>query len=114
VFLCGSAENEADVRDLFDLIVGLVIDEDTLRYRLATRTTNAFGQHPEELAAALMWNPRMRAIYERHGATIIDASKPVTEVVDSVIDAARDLAASVGPIPRSPAPPGRPAVSRSA
>ncbi|MGX1364937.1 ribose 1,5-bisphosphokinase PhnN [Streptomyces canus] len=90
-FLCGSAENEADVRDLFDLVVCLVIDEATLRHRLATRTTNAFGQHPEELAAALKWNPRMRAIYESHGATIIDASKPVTEVVDSLIDAVREL-----------------------
>ncbi|WP_319056208.1 nucleoside/nucleotide kinase family protein [Streptomyces europaeiscabiei] len=91
-FLCGSAENEADVRDLFDLIVCLVIDEDTLRHRLATRTTNTFGQHPEELAAALKWNPRMRATYEGRGATIIDASKPVTEVVGSVIDAVQGLA----------------------
>lgn len=90
-FLCGSAENEAEVRDLFDVIVCLVINEDTLRHRLATRTTNPFGQHPEELAAALEWNPRMRAIYERRGATIIDASKPVTEVVDSVIDAVQEL-----------------------
>ena len=86
-FLCGSAENEADVRDLFDHIVCLVIDEDTLRHRLATRATNTFGHHPEELAAALKWNPRMRAIYESRGATIIDASKPLTGVVDSVIDA---------------------------
>jgi hypothetical protein len=90
-FLCGSAENEADVRDLFDLTVCLVINGDTLRHRLATRTTNPFGQHPEELAAALKWNPRMRAIYESRGATIIDASKPVTEVVDSVIDAVQEL-----------------------
>ena len=93
-FLCGSAENEADVRDLFDLIVCLVIDEGTLRYRLATRTTNSFGRHPEELAAALKWNPRMRAIYERRGATITDASKPVAEVVEQVVDAAQYLATS--------------------
>jgi ribose 1,5-bisphosphokinase PhnN len=86
-FLCGSAENEDDVRDLFDALVCLVIDEDTLRHRLATRTTNTFGRHPEELAAALKWNPRMRTLYDSLGATIIDASKPVTEVVDSVIDA---------------------------
>ncbi|MFJ8942993.1 AAA family ATPase [Streptomyces sp. NPDC102395] len=90
-FLCGSAENEADVLDLFDLIVCLVIDEATLRHRLATRTTNPFGQHPEELAAALKWNPRMRPMYESRGATIIDACKPVTEVVDSVVDAVQGL-----------------------
>lgn len=90
-FLCGSAENEADVRDLFDLTVCLVIDDDTLRHRLATRTTNAFGQHPEELAAALKWNPRMRAIYESLGAAVIDASEPVIEVVDTVIDTVQEL-----------------------
>lgn len=88
-------ENEPDVRDLFDRVVCLVIDEDTLRHRLATRTNNTFGRHPEELAAALMWNPRMRAIYKGHGATIIDASKPPAEVVDHVIDAARGLAAPI-------------------
>ncbi|GAA2230990.1 AAA family ATPase [Streptomyces indiaensis] len=90
-FLCGSAENEADLLDLFDVIVCLVIDEDTLRHRLATRTTNPFGRHPEELAAALMWNPRMRAMYERRGATIIDATKPLPEVVDSVIQSVQEL-----------------------
>ncbi len=42
-FLCGSAENEADVRALFDLIVCLVVGEETLRHRLATtpRTRSA-------------------------------------------------------------------------
>ncbi|UJV38621.1 hypothetical protein CVT30_00840 [Streptomyces sp. AMCC400023] len=68
-----------------------MINEDTLRHRLATRTTNPFGQHPEELAAALKWNPRMRAIHESRGATIIDASKPLPEVVDRVIDAVPEL-----------------------
>ncbi|MGW5638614.1 hypothetical protein [Streptomyces sp. NPDC003832] len=91
-FLCGSAENEADVRDLFDHIVCLVIDDNTLRHQLATRTTNTFGQHPEELAAALKWNPQMRSIYESLGATIIDASMPVTEVMDSVINTVQGLA----------------------
>ncbi|MFE5191138.1 dephospho-CoA kinase [Streptomyces sp. NPDC056628] len=89
-FLCGSAENEADILDLFDVIVCLVIDDETLRQRLATRTTNPFGRHPEELAAALQWNPRMRPLYKSRGATIIDGCKPVTEVVDSVIAAVQE------------------------
>lgn len=87
-FLCGSAENEADVRDLFDRIVCLVIDESTLRHRLATRTTNSFGRHPEELRAALDWNPRMTELYQPYGATIIDATGPVTAVLAGVLDAA--------------------------
>ncbi|MFE7030682.1 hypothetical protein ACFU9Y_10245 [Streptomyces sp. NPDC057621] len=90
-FLCGSAENEADVLDLFDLTVCLVIDDDTLRHRLATRTTNTFGQHPEELAAALKWNPLTQPMYESRGATVIDASRPPAEVVDGVLDAVQKL-----------------------
>ncbi|MGN9816376.1 hypothetical protein ACTMUQ_13680 [Streptomyces sp. SD11] len=86
-FLCGSAENEADVRALFDLTVCLVIDDNTLRNRLATRTTNTFGRHPEELAAALKWNPLLQSLHESRGATVIDASRPLPEVVDGVIDA---------------------------
>lgn len=93
-FLCGSAENEADVRDLFDLTVCLVIDDDTLRHRLATRTTNAFGQNPEELAAALRWNPRMRSRYERLGAVIVDATRPPAEVADTILDAVRQAVLS--------------------
>ncbi|MFD6284778.1 hypothetical protein [Streptomyces sp. NPDC060205] len=91
-FLCGTAENEADVRDLFDLTVCLVIDEDTLRHRLATRTTNTFGRHPEELAAALKWNPLLQSIHEGRGSTVIDASRPLAEVVSDVLDAAQTLA----------------------
>ncbi|MDH6514253.1 ribose 1,5-bisphosphokinase PhnN [Streptomyces sp. SAI-135] len=92
-FLCGSAENEADVLDLFDLVVCLVIDEDTLRHRLATRTTNTFGRHPEELAAALKWNPLMPGLYEGLGATVLDASRTLDEVADRVIDAVQGPAA---------------------
>jgi hypothetical protein len=94
-FLCGSAENEADVRDLFDAMVCLVADDDTLRFRLATRTTNTFGRHPEEIAATLEWNPRLRAIYEGYGAAIIDASRPVSTVLDSVLDAVQRLTRTV-------------------
>src|SRR5271155_3794326 len=46
-FLCGSVENEEVVRDLFNQIICLVADNETIRARLGARTTNAFGKHPE-------------------------------------------------------------------
>ncbi len=52
--LCGSVENETDVRDLFDLVICLVVDGRTLRDRLQTRTTHPFGRHPEELATLVI------------------------------------------------------------
>lgn len=87
-FLCGSAENEVDVRDLFDLVVCLVVDNETLRDRLQTRTTNAFGKHPEELAAALGSNDSIESTYRRLGATIIDGRRPVAEVANTILAAA--------------------------
>jgi hypothetical protein len=87
-FLCGSAENEEVVRDLFDHLICLVADNETIRERLGTRTTNAFGKHPEELEAALGWNDGAEARYRRLGATIIDGRRPPPEVVDAILSAA--------------------------
>lgn len=84
-FLCGSAENEVDVWRYFDLAVCLVIDDETLRQRLATRTTNEFGKHPDELDAALGWNKVVEGEYRDLGATIIDATRPLFEVVREVL-----------------------------
>jgi hypothetical protein len=88
VFLCGYVENEDDVRDLFDLVVCLVVDEETLTRRLVSRTTNAFGSQPEELAAALEANETAESVYRRSGASIIDATQPVALVADAVLAAA--------------------------
>lgn len=87
-FLCGSAENEVEVWDLFDLVICLVIDDQTLRDRLRNRTTNAFGKRPEELAAALQWNPGNEASYRRFGAVIIDATRPAADVTSAILAAA--------------------------
>jgi len=87
-FLCGSAENERDVWDLFDLVVCVVVDNETLRNRLLTRTTNSFGKHPEELAAALVRNDGAESTYLRLGATIIDGRRPPAEVADAILAAA--------------------------
>ena len=83
-FFCGCPENSDDVADLFDLAICLVIDEATLRHRLLTRTTNSFGKHPEELAAALADNA-----YRHPGATIIDGTRPLPEVADAILTTAR-------------------------
>lgn len=90
-FLCGGAENEAEVRDLFDLIVCIVIDRETVARRLLTRTTNSFGKNPEELAAALECNDGTEPAYRRLGAVIIDGTLPPAEVADAVLAAADGL-----------------------
>ncbi|EXG81882.1 hypothetical protein [Cryptosporangium arvum] len=87
VFLCGSVENEDEVRDLFDVLICLVVDTPTLRSRLANRTTNSFGAHPEELAAALRDNDTAESTYRPLGATIVDSTRPLAVVTDEVLAA---------------------------
>jgi gluconate kinase len=85
VFLCGSVENENEVWDLFDSVVCLILGESTLRERIATRTTNAFGKKPMELQAILRWNPTLEASYRQVGALVVNADQPVPAVVDEIL-----------------------------
>jgi dephospho-CoA kinase len=96
-FLCGSAENEVDVRDLFDHMICLIADNETIKNRLLTRTTNAFGKHPEELVAALEWNDNAEARYRRLGATIIDGRRTPPDVADAILAASAEIAAKRSP-----------------
>ena len=85
VFLCGSVENEDEVWELFDIVICLVLDESTLRERLATRTTNKFGKAPAELNAILGWNRTIEASYRELGALVVNADQAPTAVVDQVL-----------------------------
>ncbi len=88
VFLCGSTANEDEVWHLFARVVYLAIDEQTLRDRLASRTCNDFGKSPTELEAILSWHQVGEADYRRFGAVVIDATRPLHEVVDNILEAA--------------------------
>ena len=88
-FLFGAVENEIEVWDHFDRVICLVIDDETLRHRLTTRTTNPFGKQPDQLAAALSWNQTLEAGYRSYGAEIIDATRPLEAVVEDVAAVAR-------------------------
>jgi uridine kinase len=85
VFLCGSTANEDEVWNVFSSTIYLSIDEKTLRHRLETRTTNSFGKSPDELAAILEWHKVGEAQYRAFGSTIVDATRPLSDVVDDVI-----------------------------
>lgn len=89
VFLCGAVANEDEVWHLFSRVIYLAIDEDTLRRRLASRTSNDFGKAPKELAAILEWHKDSESNYRRFGAQVIDATLPLDQVVDEIVDPAR-------------------------
>jgi hypothetical protein len=88
----GAVANEGEVWDLFARVGCIVVDDDTVRHRLGSRTSNAFGKHPADLERILEWNREMESSYRRAGATIIDGTRPVDEVVDAVLHLGDGLA----------------------
>ena len=92
VYVCGGAGDEFGFWDLLDLVVCIVVDDQTLRHRLATRTGNDYGKAQHELDSILHANRTWEATYREHGAVIVDGTKPVAEVVAEVIAAAAAVA----------------------
>jgi gluconate kinase len=100
VFFLGTAGNEREVWDLFDLVIYLAIDETTLRQRVATRTGNDFGKSDDELRRCLEWLTEANAEFATYGATYVDATQPLEAVFRDVLEAsarvANDPPASAG------------------
>jgi len=108
LFVAGCKTNQGRFYDQFDHIALLSAPAEVLLARIAARTTNPYGQHPDERAEILRnlaeVEPRLRAT-----ATVeIDARAPLTEIVTR-LEALRQLAA---PAPGSSSRP-RPAGGRS-
>lgn len=85
IFICGGAMNQEDFKHHFDKVFTLIIDDETLRHRLANRTNNDFGKHPDELALQLEWNQGQRKYSNERGTIQIDATKSLIEVVDEIL-----------------------------
>ncbi len=87
VFLCGCVQNDEELWDLFDVKICLILDDRTIRERLAQRSENPFGKAPAELEAILRLNGPLVAKYTAVGASLIDSSRPLEEVVQDVLGA---------------------------
>lgn len=85
IFLCGAVSNTDEVLDLFGEVIYLAVDGDTLRKRLTTRTTNDFGKAPDELTNILGWHDWLEEQYKDRGAMMVDATRPLSDVVDDII-----------------------------
>jgi dephospho-CoA kinase len=85
LFICGGATNQEDYKHHFDKIFTLYVDDEVLEHRLLTRTNNDYGKDPKELKQQLEWNKGAVKYSKQRGTTLIDATKPVPEVVDAIL-----------------------------
>jgi hypothetical protein len=88
MFLCGVASGESEAWEHFDVVCALVIDEATIRARIELRGDDWFGTRPDELERIFVWNEGYAETYEGYGAVVIDATRPLSDVVDDVIASA--------------------------
>jgi shikimate kinase len=85
-FICGTVGNDNEIWDLFDTVISLSVDAETLRSRLVGRR-GAFGSSAPELERVLAWHARVDADNTRYGAQLINANAPIPEVADRILDA---------------------------
>ena len=85
VFVCGVAANEEEFLDLFDKLIALVIDDQTLTHRITTRTNNSFGKNEGELKQIYDWQASTATYYDKYDYIQVDASQPITKVVDEIL-----------------------------
>jgi adenylate kinase family enzyme len=81
LFVAGCKTNQGRFYDRFDHVALLSAPADVLLARVAARSTNPYGRHPDERAEILRYlaevEPRLRAT-----ATVeIDATAPIDQVV---------------------------------
>jgi len=85
VFVCGSGRNRDDFLPYFTKVFNLRIDDDTMRRRLEARTDDDWplGQDGVELMLELN-----RSDEGPPGAIDVDATQPLNQVVDELLDLA--------------------------
>lgn len=84
-FFCGGSRNSDRFIDLFDEVFVLEIDLETLNQRLAARPKDEWGGTASEGEAFARFQQETKA-YLPKNAIIIDATNPLSTVVDTLLD----------------------------
>ena len=85
VFICGGAINKPDFIHHFTKVFTLHIDDETLKHRLKTRTTNDYGKKPEELAFQLRMNQIAVQHSKETGTVLVDATQSLKSVIEHIL-----------------------------
>jgi thymidylate kinase len=72
-------------RGTFDGVVLLSVTADVMAERLAHRTTNAYGKHPEELTRSLEFKETVEPLLRATADLELDGTAPLDEVVAEIV-----------------------------
>lgn len=85
LFISGCASNQGKFHAQFDHIVLLSAPSQLIVERLATRTNNPYGKHPDELAQVLGYVQSVEPLLRRGASLEINTSAPVTQVIETIL-----------------------------
>ncbi|HEU5315043.1 MAG TPA: AAA family ATPase [Chloroflexota bacterium] len=85
LFVSGCAPNQSAFRRQFDHVVLLTAPPPVIVNRLATRTTNDYGKHPDELARVLEQVQSVEPLLRRSASHEVDTSAPLDDVVEQIL-----------------------------
>jgi len=85
LFLSGTTRNQVTFYPQFDHVILLSAPVQVIVERLATRTTNDYGKHPEELAEVLGFQETIEPLLRRGASLEVDTSAPLDQVIETIL-----------------------------
>ena len=85
LYLCGGADNQLELDDRFGRVFLLEIDEATMLARLDARQPGEWGHSGDSLEYIRRLRPGYQERLRMAGAILIDATRPLDQVVNAII-----------------------------
>ena len=86
LYVSGTVSNQGRFYDRFDAVVLLSAPAEVLLQRIATRTTNDYGRSPGEQELILGHLREVEPLLRRTCTHEIDASRPLADLVDRLVE----------------------------
>lgn len=86
LFISGCARNQVTFYPQLDHVILLTAPTEVMVERLATRTTNPYGKHPEELAEVLQNKREIEPLLRRGASLEVDTSATLDQVIETILD----------------------------
>ncbi|MBV9172787.1 MAG: AAA family ATPase [Chloroflexi bacterium] len=89
LFVSGCKTNQVKFYSQFDHIILLSAPPHMISERLASRTTNPYGKHPDELARVLRLQQTVEPMLRRAASLEVDTSAPIDQVIEIILNLVR-------------------------
>lgn len=96
LFVAGCKTNQGQFYSQFDHVVLLSAPSDVLLERIAARTSNSYGKHPDERADILRYLAEVEPLLRASATAEIDATASLPEVVRQLEDLANSQPGRLG------------------